>query len=211
MTTILNRRSALQLGIGAAGAMALGLPALAAEENPMPAELRKSLEHSPLTPVLGNPKGDITLTEFFDYNCPFCRKSVPDIHRLITEDKNLRVVFWEWAVFGEGSVIATQISLASLKQGKYWQFHSTLMGISGKANEKTAMEAARKVGLDEARLRKDMESAEVVDHMDQAMALAEHMGLVGTPTFIAGNEGLFGKQSYKDLTGLLGRARKTLA
>ncbi len=207
----MNRRSALQIGLGAAGAMALTSLPLHAEDNPMPKELRDALERSANAPVLGNPEGDITLTEFFDYNCPYCRTMVGDVHRLILDDKSLRVVFREWPVFGDGSLYSAKASLASLKQGKYWQFHSGLMAIKGKANEETANEIARKVGLDMAKLQADMESDEVAEHLDQSMALADHMGLVGTPTFIAGNEGLFGKQSPSDLRGLIQRGRKALA
>lgn len=108
-----------------AGASLLALPvltqsALAQDRgNPMPADLRKALERDPTAPVLGNPEGDVTLTEFFDYNCPFCRKMVEPMHRLIASDKSLRVVFREWPVFGEDSDFAARASLASLQQGRY--------------------------------------------------------------------------------------------
>ncbi|WP_148292710.1 DsbA family protein [Paracoccus aminophilus] len=206
---MLTRRHALLSGLATGAAFAL--PALAAEENPMPPELRKALERDPNAPVLGNPNGDITLTEFFDYNCPYCRVMVKDVHQLITDDKNLRVVFREWPVFGEGSIFTTRVSLASLKQGKYWQFHSAMMAIKGKADERSAMRTAEKVGLDLTRLKKDMDSDQVYAHMDRSTELADHMGLVGTPTFIAGNEGLFGKQSLTELKEMIARGRKALA
>ena len=116
-----------------AGASMMVLPALGnnvfaagARSNPMPEELRKSLERDPTSPVLGNPNGDITLTEFFDYNCPFCRKMVDPLHRLISSDNQLRVVFREWPVFGADSEFAARASLASLQQRKYWPFHTAL-------------------------------------------------------------------------------------
>lgn len=205
---MLTRRRALLSGL--ALGTTLALPAFAAEDNPMPPELRKALERDPNAPILGNPKGDITLTEFFDYNCPFCRVVVKDIHALVLEDKNLRVVFREWPVFGEGSIFATRASLASLKQGKYWQFHDAMMKIKGKADERSVMATATKVGLDLERLRKDMDTDAVYEHIDRSMELADHMGLIGTPTFICGDEGLFGKQSLADLKRLVARGRKTL-
>src|SRR5690606_19454054 len=124
--------------------------------NPMPESLRQALERDPTAPVLGNPQGDITLTEFFDYNCAFCRKMVPTVQRLIGADPQLRVVFREWPVFGEGSDFAARAALASLDQGKYWQFHAALMALRGKVDEASTLRVAREVGLDEARLKRDM-------------------------------------------------------
>ncbi len=191
------------------GVLAGALPALG-QDNPMPEELRLALEREGDAVVLGNPAGDVTLTEFFDYNCPFCRETVPVLHRLILDDPQLRVVFREWPIFGEGSLFATKASLASLGQGKYWRFHTELMKIRGRAEEAPVLRAAETVGLDMARLRRDMESRRVQGHIDHSMALADHMGLAGTPTFIAGNDGLFGRQTRKDLQELVKRARAAL-
>lgn len=193
-------------GLGPASAFAQ----TADRPNPMPEELRKDLERDPTAPVLGNPKGDITLTEFFDYNCPFCRKMVGTVQKLISSDPQLRVVYREWPVFGEGSYFAAQASLASLKQGKYWQFHAALMGLKERAVEATVMRTARKVGLDEDKLRADMKLPEVEKHIRNSSELAEHMGLMGTPTFITGDEGVFGEMSLKEIRDLVARGRKTL-
>lgn len=178
--------------------------------NPMPEALRKALERDLNAPVLGNPDGDITLTEFFDYNCPFCRKMVPVVQKLISADPGLRVVFREWPVFGEGSEFAARASLASLEQGKYWQFHAALMRLRGKVAEASVMQTARETGLDEDRLRRDMNASHVSEHIDKSFALGDHMGLVGTPTFIAGDEALFGQNSFRDMQDLIGRARQSL-
>ncbi|AUM75426.1 DsbA family protein [Paracoccus jeotgali] len=206
----IDRRSLIAAGAGAA-AVSL-LPAAASARiphpNPMPAELRKALERNPATPVLGNPKGDVTLTEFFDYNCPFCRKNMKDVQRLINEDKQLRVVFREWPVFGEGSMFATKASLASLRQGKYWAFHSAMMTMTGRAEEATVLRAARQVGLDIDKLRADMEKREILDQIYETMDLADTMMLTGTPSFIAGHEAAFGKLSLSDLKSLVADARK---
>lgn len=196
--------------LGASTALPVRAQQSAERSNPMPEDLRKALERSPNAPVLGNPDGDITLTEFFDYNCPFCRKMVGTVQQLISSDPQLRVVYREWPVFGEGSVFATRASLASLKQDKYWPFHAAMMGMKGRAVEATVMRTVRQVGLDEAQLRKDMESADVDQHIELSQALGEHMGLLGTPTFIAGDEGVFGELSLKDLQDLVARGRKAL-
>ncbi len=209
---MLTRRHLL-VSVTALGATA-ALPALSQgteRANPMPEELRKTLERSSNAPVLGNPDGDITLTEFFDYNCPFCRKMVGTVQQLISTDPGLRVVYREWPVFGEGSEFAARASLASLDQGKYWAFHSTMMGMKGRAVEATVMRTARDVGLDEARLRRDMQAGHIDEHIETSYALAEHMALVGTPTFIAGDEGVFGELTLKEMRELIDRARRTLA
>nr|WP_010394293.1 DsbA family protein [Paracoccus sp. TRP] len=208
----MQRRNLILAGASLLSLPVLGRPALAKKtrENPMPEDLRKALERDPTSPVLGNPQGDITLTEFFDYNCPFCRKMVDPMHRLITSDKNLRVVFREWPVFGEDSEFAARASLASLQQGKYWQMHTALFRTKGRVTEVATMRAAREVGLDIARLERDMAAEQIERHISMSHMLAEHMGLVGTPTFVAGDEGAFGQYSLADLRGLVERARETL-
>ena len=206
----IDRRMAMRSGLALIGGVLAGaMPALG-QDNPMPEELRRAIEREGDPVVLGNPEGDITLTEFFDYNCPFCRETVPVLQGLIQSDPQLRVVFREWPIFGEGSLFAARASLASLAQGGYWQFHAELMKIRGRVEEAPVLRAAKKVGLDMARLRKDMESDRVLAHIDHSMALADHMGLAGTPTFIAGNDGLFGRQARGDLQALVKQARAEL-
>lgn len=197
------------------GASLIALPFLggaglaqAAEDNAMPAELRNALERDPLTPVLGNPQGDITLTEFFDYNCPSCRKMLGPIEQLIRADPGLRVVMWEWPMFGDDSENATRVALASMQQGKYLPMHKALLAIKGKADANSAMRAARANGLDIARLERDMTHENIEKHITTSFQLADHMGLVGTPSFIAGNEGAFGEYSVKDMQGMIARARQ---
>ncbi|SNR26124.1 DsbA family protein [Paracoccus sediminis] len=196
--------------IAGTGMLVLPTVALAERINPMPEELRKALERDPTAPVLGNPDGDVTLTEFFDYNCPFCRKMVGPIHRLILSDPNLRVVFREWPVFGPDSEDAARVSLASLSQGRYWQTHQAIFSIRGKVDADSARLAAAKAGLDMTRLEQDIQSERVERHITYSFLLADHMGLVGTPSFIAGDEGAFGEYSLEDLRGLVQRARESL-
>ena len=209
----MNRRIVIGAGAAAMGAALGGLPARAQDTrpehpNPMPAELRKVLERNPALPVLGNPQGDVTLSEFFDYNCPYCRQNMRDVQRLIGEDKALRVVLREWPVFGEGSMFASKASLASLQQGKYWPFHEALMTMKARAEEATVMRAAREVGLDTDKLRVDMEKRAILDQIYETMDLADTMMLTGTPTFIAGHESAFGKLNVADLKQLVADARK---
>lgn len=204
----MHRRNFL---LASTGILILPSRLLAARDNPMPEELRKALERDPNAPVLGNPDGDVTLTEFFDYNCPFCRKMVDPIHRLISSDPGLRVVFREWPVFGADSEEAARASLAALDQGKYWQMHRALFSQRGRANLGTARRAAEQVGLDWTRLQRDMQAGRIEQHITTSFRLADHMGLAGTPSFIAGDEGAFGQYSLDDLRGMVRRARQTLA
>lgn len=207
----ITRRGMMGCGLAVAAAPMLPHGArAAADDNPMPPELRQVIEHEGLLPVLGNAAGKVTLTEFFDYNCPFCRATVPDLARLITSDPELRVVFHEWPVFGEGSEFTARLSLATLKQGKYWQFHKTMMATKGEANETSALRVAGDVGLDLARLKRDMEAPDVLEHIQLSNDLADHMGLIGTPTFIAGNDARFGRQSLDDLRTFVAEARRAL-
>lgn len=206
---MLTRRSILA---SAGATAALGaMPAFAAErENPMPEEMRRALERDPTAPVLGNGDGNITLSEFFDYNCEYCRKMVPLMSQLVREDPQLRLVHREWPVFGADSEFATQASLASLKQGKYWQFHAALLTMKGRAEEASVMRVARQVGLDEARLREDMQDESVERHITMSFLLGDHMGLRGTPSFVCGDEVAFGAMDIQDLRDLVARSRKVM-
>lgn len=195
----------------AAGAMALTAPALAQDRaNPMPEELRAVLERDPTAPVLGNPQGNITLTEFFDYNCPHCRTMMPVLQRIIAADPQLRVVLREWPIFGPGSEHAARASLASLSQGRYWQLHSALLRQRGRVDQASVARAVRAAGLDAARLEADMEADRVERHITNSHLLADHMGLDGTPTFICGDEAAFGAMSLEELQALVARGRRTL-
>lgn len=205
-----TRRQTLALGAVLIAAPTLAVAQPANRPNPMPEALRKTLERDPNAPVLGNPRGDITLTEFFDYNCPFCKKIMPKMQQLISADPGLRVVFREWPVFGEGSDFAARAALAALAQGKYWQMHSGLMQMRDRAAEPSVMRVVRKLGLDEAKLRADMQSDRVSSHIATSFELADHMSLVGTPTLIAGDDAVFGDQSLDDIQTLIAKARKML-
>lgn len=214
-----SRRTTLALGAAFLAAPALvGLtrPAFAASDNdapranPMPDTLRRDLERDPNAPVLGNPQGDVTLTEFFDYNCGFCRGMAPVMREVMAADPNLRVAMREWPVFGEGSVFAARAALASMQQGRYAQMHRALMSMRGQADEASVMRIAGEVGLDPDRLRQDMGSDAVAEHIDRSMELADHMALIGTPTFIAGDEAVFGQNSLQELQELIARGRTAL-
>ncbi|UMA66903.1 DsbA family protein (plasmid) [Roseivivax marinus] len=148
---------------------------------------RYALEADPNAPVLGNPDGDVTVVEFFDYNCPYCRRVKPEMEALLDADSNVRVVYREWPILGEGSIFAARAALASREQGKYEEFHWALMGMNGRAEEASVLRVAREVGLDIEQLREDMESDAVEAHIADSMELTQALGFNGTPSFVIGD------------------------
>lgn len=147
---------------------------------------RNLLENDPNAPVLGNPDGDVTIVEFFDYNCPYCRRVKPEVQALLADDPNIRVVYREWPILGEGSVFAARAALAARVQGKYEEFHWAMMGMQGRAEEASVLRIAEDVGLDLEKLRSDMDAPEVDDHIAQSMRLTQALGFSGTPSFVIG-------------------------
>lgn len=196
--------------LASAGAFA-AMPAFAQDRpNPMPEELRQALERDPTAPVLGNPDGNITLTEFFDYNCPHCKTMLPLMSELVRSDPQLRVVLREWPVFGPGSEFAARASLATLPTGNYWRLHAALLGMRARAEEATVMRVVRDLGLDEAAIRTGMQADTVERHITYSHLLGDHMGLMGTPSFICGDEAAFGAMTLEKLRALVERGRRTM-
>ncbi len=142
------------------------------------------LFHSKSDFVAGNAKGDVTMVEFFDYNCSWCKKSMAEVLSLIEADKNLRLVLKEFPIFGDASEYAARAALASSKQGKYWQFHLAMLGHEGKLAKADVDAIAATQGLDLALLKKDMESPETAAVLERNQKLAQAMAINGTPAFI---------------------------
>lgn len=149
---------------------------------------RDRIERDPNAPVLGNPDGDVTVVEFFDYNCPYCRRAMPEVQGLLDADPNVRLVYREWPILGEGSVFAARAALASRKQGKYEEYHWAMMGMSGRAEEASVLRIAAEIGLDVEQLKRDMNDPEVQEHIDTSMELSKALGFNGTPSFVIGEE-----------------------
>lgn len=145
------------------------------------------LFRSPSTPVIGNPDGDVTIVEFFDYNCAYCKRAMPVLMKLIQRDSKVRVVMKEFPILSKGSEEASRLALAARNQGKYWELHRALLEAPGQANEGSALRIAEKLALEVARLRKDAASAEVKKEIEEARALANRMGIQGTPYFLVGD------------------------
>ncbi|MEM8849057.1 MAG: DsbA family protein [Pseudomonadota bacterium] len=170
-------------------------------------ENRDLLEQDPNAPVFGNPDGDITVVEFFDYNCPYCRRAGPEIDALIAADDNVRVVYREFPILGDGSVFAARAALAAREQGLYPEMHKALMAARGRVDERSVMMVAAEVGLDLDQLRVDMEAPEVQAHIDTTLQLAQQLGFNGTPAFVVGESLAPGLLTTDQLQEMIAAAR----
>ena len=169
--------------------------------------VRLELENDPGSPNLGNPEGDVTVVEFFDYNCPYCRQAGKTVQELIGSDPNVRIIFQEWPVLGEGSMFAARAALASRAQGKYEEFHWTLMNGEGRATEASILKVARDLGLDIVKLLADMESPAVEIHLERSNDLARSLGFTGTPAFIVGDQTVPGMIDLEQIEKLIADVR----
>jgi protein-disulfide isomerase len=156
------------------------------------AENGKSIYRSPNSSVAGDPDGDITVVEFFDFNCGYCKRGLPEVQKLIQNDKKVRVVFKELPILSKGSEEAAKVALAAKRQGKYWEFHQAMLGSKGQANEASAFKVAGTLGLDLEKLKTDMASDAVKTELDDMKALATKMGINGTPHFLVGDKSIPG-------------------
>ena len=169
--------------------------------------VRLQLEQDPNSPNLGNPDGDVTVIEFFDYNCPYCRKAGQTVQELLASDANVRVIYREWPILGEDSVFASRAALAARAQGKYEEFHWALMNGEGRASEASILKLARHLDLDVEKLQADMTSPAVEAHIAQSSALARTLGFTGTPAFIVGDRTAPGMLSTDEITAMVAEAR----
>lgn len=166
-------------------------------------ELAPEIFSSPRQVVLGNPHGDVTMVEFFDYNCGFCKRALPDMLSLLKDDPKLRVVLKEFPVLGPGSVEAAHIAVAVRMQDKggkqYLDFHRRLLGGRGPADRARALAAAKAAGLDMARIEKDSASPEVAATLQEDFQIADALGLTGTPSYVIGDNVVIGAVGLEQL------------
>ena len=149
------------------------------------AENGKALRAHPMSPVSGNAEGDVTVVEFFDYRCGYCKRALPAMTALLKEDAKVRVVWKEFPILGPVSVFAARAAMAAERQGKYYPFHLALMK-EPKLTEGRVLELAVEAGLDPGRLRRDMEDPAIQAYLDETRALARDIGITGTPAFVVG-------------------------
>jgi protein-disulfide isomerase len=172
------------------------------------AKMRDEIEKDPAAPVIGNPNGDVTVVEFFDYQCSYCRSVLPTIVSIMENDKKVRYVLKELPILGNASLLASRASIAAWKldPGKYWDFHRALMGAKP-LNESTIMVLAAKAGLDRAKLRKAMDDPAIGEIIQRNYKLAEQLNVTGTPAFVIGDRFVPGALDEDSLKSLISEAR----
>lgn len=169
---------------------------------------QNDLRHDPASPVSGNLNGDVTLVEFFDYRCGFCKRVAGTVTQLQKDDSRVRVVYKDFPILGEASELAAKAALASKAQGKHQAFHEALLAAKGDMTKEQILHIATDVGLDAERLEADMTKPEWEVVIDRNRALAKEVGITGTPGFIAGSELVQGTLDLRGLKDLIARAGK---
>ncbi len=159
------------------------------------------------SPVMGNPNGDVTLVEFFDYQCGYCKRVFESVVQLSNSDPNLRIVLKEFPILGPASVTAARAALAAREQGRYVEYHNALMAYRGALNDDAIFALAGQVGLDVDRLRRDMDSPAVSREINANLELARTLGIRGTPAFVIGDRVIPGAVSLDVLRQLVAEQR----
>ena len=168
---------------------------------------KDALFNDPETPVAGNPMGDVTVVEFFDYHCPYCKAVAGPLQQLLQEDKGVRLVLKEFPILGEDSVLASHAALAAHAQGKYLEFHEALMEHRGKFDMDVLKTIAAKVGLDPAKLEADMGQQQIEPQISANHKLAQTLNISATPTFIIGDKVVEGAVPLEELKAAIKQAR----
>lgn len=173
----------------------------AAQRKGAMAGLKPLIFDSPRGAIVGNPKGDVTLVEFFDYNCGYCKRALADLEELVKSDPKLKIILKEFPVLGPGSVEAAQVAVGVriVAPDKYYAFHDKLLGQRGQANKAKALEVAEDVGVDRAKLEKALADPEVRATLEESFKIADALGINGTPSYIAGDEVIVGAVGHDKL------------
>jgi protein-disulfide isomerase len=210
-----NKMKTASIRFSIIGIMALFSPLMAtaamadvpAASDQVVAQKDAALLNDPSSPVIGNSHADVAVIEFFDYACPYCKAAEPRLEALLKSDKGTKLVLKEFPILTPESMIATKAALASAKQGKYAQFHNALMNYKGPLESSVIFDTAKEVGLDVARLRKDMANTEITDEIIANFNLARSLRIFQTPGFIVGNHILTGPSAEIDFPKAVAAAR----
>lgn len=159
---------------------------------------KKLLFDHPMTPVSGGKNADVTVVEFFDYQCGFCKRSLKPMLALLKQDRKVRVVWKEFPILGPTSEFAARAAMAAKRQGKYFEFHIKIMGARGQLTAQKVLRIAGKIGLDIEKLKKDMADPKITKYLADTAQLAQTLGITGTPGFVIGD---------KVVAGAIGKAR----
>ena len=164
------------------------------------------------SPVGGNAQGDVTMVEFFDYNCPYCRQVAPIVEQAAADDPQLRIVYKEFPILGPDSQKASIVSMAFHKMmpQKYGEFHTALLGGEGRATEAKAIKIALSLGANEAKLREHMKDPDIPEAISKTYELATKLAISGTPSYVVGNEVIFGALGQDVLAEKIAAAKAQL-
>ena len=172
------------------------------------ASMKDEIFNDPKQIVVGNPQGDVTLVEFFDYNCSYCRAALPDLAALIAEDTNLRVVLKEFPILSNESIDAARVGvLVGESQADYWSFHEALFTSRGQVDKQVALAAAEDLGLSPVSLELEMGTPKVSETIQTSYNIAKALNITGTPTYIIGNEVIPGAIGIDELKGRIANMR----
>ncbi|WP_270937689.1 DsbA family protein [Falsiroseomonas oryzae] len=171
------------------------------------ARLSDQLLRDPADPVRGNPRGDVTIVEFFDARCGFCKQLHPAMEALLRRDANVRVVMKDLPILGPNSVLAARALLAAQRQGRYAQLHDALLTLRGEPTEAVLRQQAERVGLDWSRLRRDMEDSAIARRIEANLQLAQALGIEGTPALVIGGQLVPGAVDLPALERMVAEAR----
>ena len=173
-------------------------------------ENKKAIFNSKYDMVLGNPDGDVTVVEFYDYNCGYCKRALTDMEDILAKDKNVRFVLKELPILGPDSLAAHKVSAAFrlVAPEKYGDFHRALLGGEDRATEETALAVAAKLGVSEKDLRAKMEKEPHDAAVREAYSLANELGITGTPSYVIGNEAVFGAVGSEEIEGKVANMRE---
>ncbi|MEX0955849.1 MAG: DsbA family protein [Rhizobiaceae bacterium] len=160
--------------------------------------------------IVGNPQGEVTIVEFFDYNCGYCERALSDMLALVADDPELRFVMKEFPILGPDSQKAHVVSMAfrALAPDQYGDFHQALLSHPGRANEASAMKIALSLGVEEAALREEMNNPDINAALGETYALATQLAITGTPSYVVGKEVIFGAQGRDALAVKIEAARE---
>jgi protein-disulfide isomerase len=171
------------------------------------AEQQDQIFNNPADPMIGNVNGDVTVVEFFDYRCPYCKRVSDSLMTLVKDDPNVKVVYKEFPILGPDSTVAAKIALAAHRQGKYEQVHTAFMAHKGSFEQSDLLDLAASVGADPAKLAADMQDPAILGHLQANESLAGALGITGTPGFLFGKQLVPGAISLDDMKKLVAAAR----
>jgi protein-disulfide isomerase len=183
----------------------------AAARTKIISEQSGALFNSPFQATVGNPNGKVTIVEFFDYNCGYCKRALDDMAKLMKTEPDLRVILKDFPVLGPGSVEAAKIASAvrnQLKGDRFWEYHFRLLGSHGPVGKTQALAVAKELGADMDRIEKEADTADVRKGIEETMQLADSLSLTGTPSFVVGSDVVVGAVGYDELRSKIGNVRK---